>query len=137
LFNAERANFMFCDSEKGELYRNYLDDKNQEHVETFSLQKGLAGYVANSLSYLISNQIDDDTRFLQVIDDPTASKILHFEYNDIDANMETKCIMTVPVFTSEEHNSLENLDISCPRGVLQLINKAKNKKFIEEDAINI
>ena len=71
LFNCERANFLFCDFDKGELYKNYLDEKNQEHVETFSIQKGLAGYVANSMAYLISNQIEDDTRFLSTIDDPS------------------------------------------------------------------
>ena len=51
---------MYCDYDRRELYKNYLDDKNQEHVEMFSIQKGLAGYVANSLQYLISNQIEDD-----------------------------------------------------------------------------
>ena len=55
LFHCERANFLFCDGERGELYRNYIDEKGEEQTETFNIQKGLAGYAANSLSYLISN----------------------------------------------------------------------------------
>eukprot|EP00347_Sterkiella_histriomuscorum_P019108 403342919 len=123
LFNCERANFMFCDYEKGELYKNYLDEKGKEQVETFSLQKGLAGYVANSMNPLISNQIEDDTRFLQTIDDPQSQEF----------NANTKSILSVPILTSEEQMQVESLDVQCPRGVLQLINKALDKKFVEDD----
>mmetsp|Transcript_25849 Transcript_25849/g.25121 ORF Transcript_25849/g.25121 Transcript_25849/m.25121 type:complete len:130 (+) Transcript_25849:1925-2314(+) len=51
--------------------------------------------------------------------------------------MVARCILSVPVLTKEECNSMEQLDIQCPRGVLQLINKAKNKRFVEEDVISV
>lgn len=101
LFNCERANFMFCDFDKGELYKNYLDEKGKEHVETFSLQRGLAGYVANSMNPLISNQIEDDTRFLQSIDDPMQQEF----------NSNTRSILSVPIFTSEEQQQIETLSV--------------------------
>lgn len=92
-------------------------------MESFSIQKGLAGYVANSMTTLISNQIEDDNRFLQTIDDPSS-----------DFNITTKSIMTVPIFTAEESAKIDAMDLNCPRAVLQLINKAQNKKFTEDDA---
>ncbi len=56
--------------------------------------------MANSLTYLISNQIEDDTRFLQAIDDPSQ-----------DFSVVTKCILTTPIMTSEEFKSIDSLEI--------------------------
>ena len=47
--------------------------------------------------------------------------------------MNTKSILTMPVLTVEDQYKVEKLEIQCPRGVLQLINKANDKRFIEED----
>ena len=49
LYGCERANILFCDFEKGEIYKNYLDENEKENIEAFPIQKGIAGYVANTL----------------------------------------------------------------------------------------
>ncbi len=56
----------------------------------FSISKGIAGYVANSHSYVISNNIADDARFFSEVDDPGNDHV-------------TRCIPAIPITTSEEH----------------------------------
>lgn len=59
------------------------------------------------MAYLISNQIEDDTRFLSMIDDPSQ-----------DFNANTRCILSVPIFTSDEAKRIDSLEVQCPRAIL-------------------
>jgi hypothetical protein len=50
------------------------------------------------MSSLIANNIEEDTRFLKMIDDPSS----------INLNVSiSKCILSIPILTSEENNNFE------------------------------
>lgn len=63
-------------------------------------------------------------------------KVIVVAYS-IDLDSETRNILTVPIMTTEEFENIDELDICCPRAILQLINKKDDKKFTEDDVENL
>jgi len=71
LFNVERANLVIVDRFRKDLIKySYDEQKKEDVITTFSLDKGLAGYVAISGHTLFVENIDDDSRFNPSLDDP-------------------------------------------------------------------
>ena len=112
IMKVERVNFYLCDSKKNEIYKRKVNEKTkEEYLETHSAQKGICGYVANTGLYLITDNVEEDTRFNHDIDDPQGEN--------------TRFLLTAPLPSAGK--------TTLPRGIMQLCNKENGKPFSEED----
>eukprot|EP00347_Sterkiella_histriomuscorum_P021983 403332089 len=121
LFGVERANLVIVDRFKKDLIKYHYDEqKNEDYVKSYHIEKGLAGYVTISGHTIFVQNIDEDSRFNPEIDDPKVKN--------------AKQVISVPIFCQSDRyevgsDSLANL----PRGIIQLINKTDPNGFSGRD----
>lgn len=71
IFNCERVNVVLIDRFKEDLYRYVHQDMNPSKLVTksFSMEQGLAGYVAISCHTIFTDKISEENRYVPEIDD--------------------------------------------------------------------
>ncbi|CDW73453.1 UNKNOWN [Stylonychia lemnae] len=108
IFECERANLVLVDRFKKDLFKyTHNEHTNEDNLQTYHLDRGIAGYVAISGHSLYVQNIDEDSKFNNEIDDP---KGIYYKYE-------------------VGSDSLANL----PRGVIQLINRSDPNGFDNHD----
>ena len=131
---------LFYDSKRGELYKRKRE-KGSETIECnlfvlistlgFASTRGLASVCIHTLSAIITQNVRDDARFCEAIDDPKGN-------SGEPANR----VLALPIMGRDDH---ENPQFKLPKGmrkkhilgVIVAINKEGEQDFGSEDIENI
>ena len=125
LFNCERANIVMVHRTKKFLYRIVRNPvTGEDNMETFELQKGLAGFVTVAGHTILSENILGDGRFIKEIDDPLGLP-------ESPALQIISCPLNS--HTDNELMSRGDQEAGFPRAILQLINRRSSFEEYAQD----
>ena len=110
LVSAEEASILLLDEERSKFRIYHAEGIGKSALEgtTFPADKGLAGSVLKTVQAEVINDVQNDPRFYEKI--------------DMDFGFPTRNLIAIPLVAGEE-----------PVGVLEVLNKANNGSFMEEE----
>ena len=73
VFGCERVNLILVDRFNKRFFRSKLMPSGNNKITTYPIEASLAGYVAISCHAMLTDNIEEESRFNQLIDDPNGN----------------------------------------------------------------